>query len=226
MENESKTLTEKQYIILLICSCIMIVGGRLIAQAMSPLFASYNYGQMTDFFVEIITCVIWSVMIIGTTILVYRREKVNITFNIRTRGRELENKNLFAVIIVVVAAIFIISAQIGFQVKPFYDMGVKFTGYEFMANIGGILRNCIKCVWMIIIMECAQAIGEAHCSKPYIPWGGIALMCTIGIYDIVCGMTTLVITYLLMNIVFGVIYMLTNKSVSKTYLSILLIYIF
>lgn len=238
MCKEFKKLNEKQYALIFVLSFLLLVLGRILARLISPCFDSLNYGQMTLFFMEVTTCLIWSVCLVVLTTLVYRRYGVFLMSNPATKGKELENRNLIAVILIVAAGILIISAQIGFQVKPFYDMGVKFTGYQLMENVGGLLRNIIKCIWMVLMMECTQQIGEHFVQKKKdddpehkifsiqnIPWGGIVLMLTIGIYDLVCGMTTLKITYLLLNLVYGVIYLCTHKSISKTYICILLIYI-
>lgn len=226
MEVEQNKLTDTQYFGVLLISWIMIIGGKLLSMISEPLFKHVNYGQMTVFFTEIVNCCIWIVCIIALYFFIKKKCAVNILSNPLTRKQELENKNLIAVIGIIIVCILIISAQIGFQVKPFYDMGVKITGYELMGKLGGILSGIIKCVWMIILIECAQNICESRGLNPRVPWGGIVLMCTMGVYDIVFGLTTLVITYFVLNIVYGVIFLLTHKSVSKSYLGILLIYIF
>lgn len=235
MCSECKKLSEKQYIGIFVFSFILLILGRMIAQWISPCFDSLNYGQMTPFFMEVLTCLIWAAAMIAIAFVFWKKYGVTLLSNPLTRGQELENRNLAIVILIIMASIFIISAQIGYQVKPFYDMGVKFTGYQLMENVGGILRNIIKCIWIVFLMSCAQNVGESFAEKKwnsekgkmlkYIPWGGIAVMLTIGVYDWVCGMTTLKVTYFCMNLVFGMIYLLTHKSISKTYICVLLIYI-
>ena len=46
------------------------------------------------------------------------------------------------------------------------------------------------------------------------------------VYDLLAGSNTLPATYFLLNLLFGWIYLLTNRSISKTYLFVLLIYFF
>ena len=62
--------------------------------------------------------------------------------------------------------------------------------------------------------------------KSMIPYGGIVLLLTLGIYDIIAGMNNLQWTYLALNMVYAMIYTLTDRSVWKSYFVIMFIYLF
>ena len=211
--------------LIFVISVILMIVGKIIASLAAPLFEQINYGQLVECLVNVLNCVIWIVSILCLMLFVRKKTGISILSNPKTRKQQLDNKNLIALFVIVSISILVISAQIGFQVKPFYDLGMKFTGNELLEHVSVWLLSSVKCVWMVILMKASQAYGERFSKNKYIPWGGIGLLLTVGILDLVFVPTTLKFTYFLLNIVFGYGYKLTNQSVAKTYICILLIYI-
>jgi hypothetical protein len=187
-----------------------------------------GYGAMREFFDELFTAIIWLLGIVCMTIVYSKKLNYNIISNKEARGYELPMKRVVFIGAVVAVCIVIISAQIGFQVKPFYDLGEKFNGYELMNNIGIFIRNIVKCIWIIIMIKAANSLVENITGKEKItyPVVGIILMLTLGIYDLVTGMNNLSVTYFFLYLVYGWIYVLTEKSMLKSYLLILFIFMF
>lgn len=211
-----------------ILAFMLIIITPFIAGIISPVFDYISYGQMRTYFTGLITSIMWTLELVIITIFCKKKWNIMILLNPKTKGKELSNKQMIILTVISIVSILFISWQIGFQVKPFYDLGNKISGYEVMGNVGQLFKNSIKCGWMVLMIRCAQKFCEEILGKGkrFIPYGGAVLMLTVGIYDLCMGLTTLPITYFLLNLVFGYIYLLTDRSVIKTYLFVLLIYFF
>lgn len=198
------------------------------AKLISPLFDWVGYGAMEPFFDEVFTCIIWIVEILVFEGINKKKFKTSILSNAEVKGHELPLKRVFIISGIVAACILIISAQIDFQVKPFYDLGEKFSGYELLNNAGIFLRNIVKCFWIVIMLKAAQEFLEQQfgTGKGRYLYAGLAMVLTVGIYDFVMGMNNLPVTYSLLYLVYGIIYMLAEKHMLKSYLLIMLIYLF
>ena len=225
MDKNEKVLSCKLSVVLFVVSWVILTGCYFLSKLTAPYFDSINYGQNTKFFVGIVLCVSWAATLVIMVLVVYAKFGINLLTNPDTIGRELETKNLLIVIGLVMVSIFVISAQIGFEVKPFYDLGVKFTGYELMAKIAVILCNVIKCAWVVIMMEMVEDFMSHFNKKEIVPYGGIVLMLTAGLFDVAFSLVTLPVTYVLLYLVYGLIFRITHESVSKTFLCVVLIYI-
>lgn len=225
---EEKKMDCKDLAIIYVIAFVCIIITPIFAKLIAPMFDYVNYGAMRHLFTEIITCIFYTLEIVGIAFICKKQWKINVLMNPKTHGKELPTKNMIILAFLAIASILIISAQIGFEVKPFYDMGVKITGYELMGNIGMLFRNAIKCAFVVLLIRCAQKFVELLIGKgkSNFIWGGAILFLTVGIYDILTGMNTLPYTYLLLNLLFGWIYLLTQRSISKTYLFVVLIYFF
>ncbi|MBR2646023.1 MAG: hypothetical protein IKD47_00475 [Clostridia bacterium] len=148
------------------------------------------------------------------------------------RGEILPFKNLAILSLLAVACIFAISVQIDFRVKPFYDLGEKFNGYEMWNDIGVIIRNCVKCVWIVVMLAAADTISKELLSKlkngkawlGYILAGAILMV--YGAYDVFTSGIGFIPTYLAFYAVFTAMFYLTDKHAVKSYMLILLVYIF
>ena len=211
-----------------VMALLFIILSPIVAKQISPFFDYVGYGAMRPFFDELFTSIIWIVGIVIMAIIYGKKLRYNIISNPDTKGKELPMKRIIFIGIVVAACILVISAQIRFQVKPFYDLGEKFNGYELTNNLGIFIRNIVKCVWIIIMIKAAQSLVETITKKDKIiyPVAGIVLMFTLGIYDLITGMNNLPITYFFLYLVYGWIYLLTERSMSKSYLLILFVFMF
>lgn len=134
---------------------------------------------------------------------------------------------------IVAACILLISAQIGFEVKPFYDIGEKVTGYELLEKIGVIVKNMVKCVWVLLFLKASLAMAEeglktyGKAEKKWLVWliAG-ALLMLFGVYDVFVSRNPFWWTYLLFYVAFTAVYYFTEQGDVKSYLLIMFIYIF
>lgn len=211
-----------------IIAFLFIILSPMIAKLISPLFDYVGYGAMRIFFDELFTSLIWLVEIAIMAVIYGKKLKYSIISNHETKVQELPMKRILLIGLVIAACILVISAQIRFQVKPFYDLGEKFNGYELTNNLGIFIRNIVKCIWIVIMAKAAQSFVENIAKKDRIvlPAAGIILMATLGVYDLVTGMNNLAVTYFFLYLVYGWIYLLTERSMSKSYLLILFVFMF
>ena len=107
----------------------------------------------------------------------------------------------------------------------FKQMMKESEGTELMAKIAVILCNVIKCAWVVIMMEMVEDFMSHFNKKEIVPYGGIVLMLTAGLFDVAFSFVTLPVTYVLLYLVYGLIFRITHESVSKTFLCVVLIYI-
>lgn len=211
-----------------VMALLFIILSPIAAKLISPMFDYVGYGAMRLFFNELFTSIIWLVEIVIMAIVYKKKFKYNILSNPETKGKELPMKRIIFIGVVIAACILVISAQIRFQVKPFYDLGEKFNGYELTNNLGIFIRNIVKCAWIVIMLRAAQNLVETVTKKDKIiyPVAGIILMLTLGVYDLITGMNNLAVTYFFLYLVYGWIYLLTEKSMSKSYLLIMFVFMF
>lgn len=213
---------------LYLISFLAIILTPFAAGLISPLFDWAGYGALRGFFDELFTSILWIVEILLIAIIYKVKFDSKIWYNDKGKGQILPVKRVLIISGIVVACILIISAQIGFQVKPFYDLGEKFNGYQLMTNVGIFLRNTVKCIWIVIMIKAVQdfleqILGTGRFQYVY---AGLVMVLTVGIYDIVMGMNNLAITYLFLYLIYGIIYLLTDRHTIKSFLLILLIYLF
>lgn len=213
---------------LYLISFLAIILTPCAAKLISPLFDWAGYGAMRGFFDELFTSLLWVAEIIILVIFYKLRFNHKILYNEKVKGQVLPIKRILIISGIVAACILVISAQIGFQVKPFYDLGEKFNGYQLLNNVGIFLRNTVKCVWIVIMIKAAveffeQIPGIGMIQYFYV---GLALILTVGVYDVVMKMNNLAVTYLFLYLIYEIIYLLTDRHTIKSFLLILLIYLF
>ncbi len=151
-------------------------------------------------------------------------------------------KNLCILTGICAVCIFLVSAVIGFRVKPFYDIGEKISGQELCCAIAVIGRNAFKCIWIVAMLCACKRMADEIVAvefpdgKEYKSWliaGGILLL--YGIFDIFASVVhypmggrgwLLALVYLLFYMAFTAVYCFAEKHKLKTYFLILLIYLF
>lgn len=211
-----------------ILGLMAIIFTPFAARLISPFFEWVAYGSLTAFFDELFTSIFWIIEMIVLGIVYKKYFNKNIFYNAEVKGDELSAKRIAIITGLVVGCILVISAQIRFQVKPFYDLGEKFNGYELLVNCGVFIQNIVKCMWITLMLKAMQEFFENVMGKGklFIPVAGLAMLLTLGIYDIVIKANNLPLTYLLLYVVYGMIYLLTDRHTIKTYLLIMFIYLF
>ena len=144
-------------------------------------------------------------------------------------------KNLLIIVGIILGCLIVVGFQIGLEVKPFYDMADRVTSaYAYLNNLGPIIMALAKCLWIILILKAALAMGEAVFGimddkkiQTCLIWGFATLVLLIfGLYDILFFGNKYALTYVLFYLLFPLLYALAQKSDGKYYLIILFIYIF
>ncbi len=147
-------------------------------------------------------------------------------------------KNLAILTAICVVCIFTVSAIIGFQVKPLYEIRGRFTD-----SLAVIVRNAFKCMWIVGMVKASQnmareilkSVGREG-DKPYSSWLiAWAILMLFGFFDIFTSVLSYPlrwrgaltgITYVFFYFAFLVVYHFTKEHKKKTYFLTLLIYLF
>ena len=145
-------------------------------------------------------------------------------------------RNVLAIFACICLCVLVISAQIDFQVKLFYDIGQGKGGYDLVNYISVVGKNVVKCIWIVWILRVARIIAEEvsflrkkdmdqKTAYLCIYWSIVLLF---ALYDVlVSGMSFgFAITYVLLFYpIFLVVDYLTKYNGVKSFFMIMLIYI-
>ncbi len=142
-------------------------------------------------------------------------------------------RNVGSLLLITVACLLLISLQIDFQVKPFYELGDKITYSELINKGGEIVVNLVKCIWIVMMLRAALGIWQALLEfwdishVRFLKWiGAGAMLVLFGIYDVCSTGNPFAWTYIAFYVAFTAIYYFTERSEVKTYLLTFFIYIF
>lgn len=138
-------------------------------------------------------------------------------------------KKILILYALVLIPIIIISGALGWEFKPIYDLGERFTGKVLYGYLAYLLFALAKTLTISLMLYGFQnfinesiKINFKH--SKFIPLAGIMLMLTFGLFELIAGTHDFWLVYLLFNIYFGVIFTITDDSVPKSYLLITLLY--
>lgn len=143
--------------------------------------------------------------------------------------------NMIALFALCAACVLLLSAQIGFQVKVFYDLGERVVLSEII-DFGGITaKNIVKCIWIVLLIKASLSVSESlmafstmhENAKKWAAWiiAG-AMLLVFGLYDVIVSDNKFMWTYLVFYAAFTAIYFLTNRAPVKSYLLIFFLYLF
>ena len=147
----------------------------------------------------------------------------------------LPMKNVAILFLIAAACIVVVTLQIGFKVKPFYELGDKTTYTKMLIKGGEVIRNLVKGIWIVSIMKTALSIMEElpfmakvqEKTAPWIKWLGVCVLAVaFGIFEIFVFANPFVWTYILFYVAFTAVYFFTEQAPVKSYLLICFIYIF
>ena len=222
-ENMEKNNTKNQLFMLSLIAFLCVILANTSA-IFNFLYERVYYGQIVDLFNDVIQIIIYTIAIIFIAKASRKRGFTSLKNKDLPKGYELPIKNMIGLSIITIGAIALISALIGWNVKPIYDLGTYFTGLEMYLKLASILRDAIM---LILVYQSLRLADEAFSSLPKaIPLAGIYVTLTFGLYQFLFGIHYLWYIYLFMGIVFHYIYKLSSKSLSRCYPLMLLIYIF
>lgn len=224
-----------------------------IAKPLALLFDWVCYSLMIKFFEEIFTIIFWILELVAFFCIERkqarkRQEKMQNDEGVSATNEENELKqgrktrpliplkNVFMIFVGICFCILVISAQINFQVKLFYDIGQGKGGYDLVNNISVVGKNVVKCIWIVWILRIARSIAKDLCllcgketEQKSIYWAiYLAIVMLFALMDVlVSGMSFgFAVTYMLLFYpAFMAMDHLTEYSGVKTFFMIMIIYI-
>lgn len=145
--------------------------------------------------------------------------------------RDLPIIKVLVLYIVTIVPIVIVSWLCNWQLKILADLGESFDNFDLYCHLIGLCNSITKCIGMVYVIfgfqnffESAIVFSKGNLNK-YIPYGGICLLITFGIFELIYGTNDLSIVYLFFNFYFGIIFLLTEKSKYKTSFLAVIIYL-
>ncbi len=209
------------------------LAGIYIAQLfhlLDPLFDRIYYGNLTMVFFYACNAIFWVPFII-----VLCRQAVKYTgyHPIRRTKKELTLKRSLIIYACTIVPIFIVSAALGFNIKIVYELGKRVTGMQLLSNAIMYVHGGVKLILAIIFLEFVQEAADLLYKGKYhrrIPWGGFALALIYGFAEVIVsyasgGFSMFAWLYIAFDLLYGVIYLLSERNFPVTYFVSLIIYI-
>ncbi len=220
----------------------------LLGKATAPMWDWIGYGSVRGLFTEINTAFFWAVETVAFFFLfkLFKEKEEDKPQEAEPKQKEkkapIPRKNLYILSGICLGSVLLLSVVIGFQVKPFFDLGEKVTGYDILCTVGALGRNIVKMLWTVALflngLRMADEIIAAYglTKKPWLRLllSGSFLM-LFGIFDIFTWVLTypvggreilIAVVYFLFYAVFPIVYYYTEESRGKTYLIMTFIYLF
>ena len=196
-----------------------------IADLFIPIFDNIYYGNLVRLFVAITSAIIWGIEILAI-VLICKKLNIEIFTPKLSKGKELQTWQVILLFVLTILPMLIISACINWQVKIVYALGVRVTTVGLVCNVAEVLAYAVRMILMIMFISCIQKGFELIFKSKYvIPYGAIFAFLTFGIIDFfVLGMG-LAAFYLIVSILYGIIYLVSNRKFALTWLLCYLIYL-
>ena len=197
-------------------SCLLILLMGELAVFFKPLYDWIYYGTLNAMFHDIIRALIMGVGIVAMVLISKKVLGYNpLRSKVESRKEELPIKNLIALTLIVTSVIALLSGIVGWQVKILADLGERYTGMQVGLAAVAWACSCVRILVAVMMINYFQEGMEKSISNRHIPWGGLLLLITFGVYELVMGFTTLPLIYLLLTVVYGEVYLLVCLSFSE-----------
>lgn len=210
-------------VIILIC-----IYSNKLADLFIPIFDNVYYGNLTDMFVAIASAIIWGLEIL-ILCFIAKRFKVYLFKNPDVEKKELELWRVIVLFVITILPMIIVSACINWKVKIVYALGVRVTTVGLVCNVAEILAYAVRMILMVMLIRCVQEgfdkIFTYKNPNLVIPFGAIFAFLTFGLIDFFVLAMDLSVFYLLVSLVYGIIYLITRRKFSITYILCYLIYL-
>lgn len=196
----------------------------------APLFQRVYYGNLTTMFFYILCVLFW----IPCLAVLYLQIKKHTGYKVFRRARkELSLKRSLIIYACAVVPIFIVSAALGFELKVVFELGKRVTGIQLGTNGVMYAYGAVKLLLGVILIELVQECMDILYRGKYagkIPWGGIFYAVIVGLIDVIVAYATgaqvlFAWLYVAFHLLYGVIYLLSEKNFYVTYFVSLIIYI-
>lgn len=191
----------------------------------NPFYKTIYYGTLNNLFNYIVSDVIW--IICAIVINIVCQKKLHFSPIIEKKDKEyLPIKNMIFLSLLTIIPILLVSGLIGWNFKPIYDLGAHFTGMQLAHHLVYLLSSVFKLLLVYIIIRVShEALVNLFPKYDYIPYGALFAFLTFGLYELILGVHYLPIVYLLLPFVMFYIYYFSNKTFSKSFILMVLIYL-
>lgn len=189
------------------------------------LYGIANYGLFNEVFKNALSC---AYVIIGIILILFIFKP---KFYKENEMKNLPIKRIFILYALTLTPIVLISWKLGWELKVLYDFGKNLTGGAMYAQIAYLAYTVPKMLAVTLIIHFSHIFLENSIvlkndnMKKYIPFGGIILLFTFGLFELIFNYHELSLVYFFFSIYFGIIYLLTDKSIVKSYFLILILYL-
>ena len=219
-KNTTIVLKERLKFLIIGLSYFAVIFLSKLALIFKPLYKKVYYGQANGHFEYGLGLAFVVVFILLIELVLkrklkpdYHKEKTQLSWGMTAV--------LFAFTFIM---IFIISALSGMDLKPVHDIGNNTTASR-AGIFGTTLLYHVSCLYVAINMieNFQYALDDIIPFKNkkvsnYLPYGGIATMLTYGIYSLIAGLGgDLSVLYFFIVLAYGEVYLLTKRSLLKTF---------
>lgn len=218
----------KYYILALIC--VGCVYSCKISDLFIPLFDNVYYGNLVEVFINLSNFIIW---IIEFLAIFFVCKKLNIKiFTEPERKKELSLLRLIIFFVMTIMPMIIISAYLGFTIKLVFNLGGKVTIVGFLANLCNWVSWGSRLVLITLFIHFVHLAIEKNikfnkpCLNEYFPWGAILSLLIFGLLDFFFISPNLKAFYLFLTFYYGIIYLLSGRKFSSSYVANYLIWLF
>lgn len=185
-----------------------------------------NYDTISGLLEGLFEALIWSGAIVALYFIRGHLQKKKIFREYDDAKELICYKNLIIISLIVISMIALMSFQVGFKVKLFYDLGEKLTGFDFFNRGGELVGRIARCAFIPCVCRGANLISGIFKNKYLRIFIYFSMIFLYGLFDVLYFNVGFTLTYLLFYICFGVIYILTRKNLHKTGFLATIIYIF
>lgn len=212
--------------LLLAMICLICIYTSNLSNLFLPIFSKVYYGNLNGMFLAVASIIIWVFELVGINYLAKNIFKIQL---FSKKSKETESPNLMNILLIFLLAfipIMIISYRLGWNLKIVDDFGKKIESIKVTSVVSQYAMYLVKILWATIIIRLVQeAMEKLVVTKIKIPWGGLFLMLTFGIIELIVLDGKFKLMYFIFNLIFGLFYLLSNKRFTTTYWVSYLLYL-
>lgn len=223
----TKDKSSLKYYLLALISVLCVYSCK-ISELFIPIFDNVYYGNLVNVFINASNLVLW---IIEFLVLFFVCKKLGIKIFTQGEKKELSLVRLIILFVAAVLPMFIISAYLGFVVKVVYNLGGKVTIIGLLANLCNMVSWLARMIFITLFINFVHIAIEKNVKfnkealNKYFPWGAILSLLIFGLLDFFFFTTDLHLFYLLLTFYYGIIYLLSDRKFSSTYIICYLIWL-
>ncbi len=205
--------------------CLLFIYSGYLSNLFVSLFQRVYYGQLVELFKFVFSSILWTIELV--LLCLFARRKLNL--HLIHPKEEKKPYTLFRILLLYAITLFpilLISCILGWKLKIEYDFGERITNAHLIKQLCSYGALAIKMIFIVIMIREGQtAFEKIWITKYQIPWGGILLMLTYGVIELIIDFQMFSWFYLFFCFIYGVLYLMSQKKFSVTYVLSYLIYL-